>query len=68
MTPTLVELELLAKEYRAQLLLTAERGRRAPAGRAGHPFARLLIAAGRWLEATGRSMLADTQAVTGETR
>jgi len=69
MTPTVIEMELLAKEYRARLLLAAERERRAAAARVDHPFARLLIAAGRWLEAAGRGMLVNTATgVTGETR
>jgi hypothetical protein len=69
MTPTVIELELLAKEYRARMLLDAERERRAQAARVAYPFARLLIAAGRWFEAAGRSMLVKTATgVTGETR
>jgi hypothetical protein len=69
MTPTVIEMELLAREYRARMLLDAERERRARAARVDHPFARLLIAAGRWLEAAGRSMLVKTPTgVTGETR
>jgi hypothetical protein len=69
MTPTVIEMELLAKEYRARMLLEAERERRARAVRVDHPFAQLLIAAGRWLEAAGRSMLVNTATgVTGETR
>jgi hypothetical protein len=69
MTPTVIEMELLAKEYRARMLLDAERYRRAQAARLDHPIARLLITAGRWLEAAGRSMLARTATgVTGESR
>ena len=69
MTPTMIEMELLAEEYRARMLLDAERERRARAAQVDHPFARLLISAGRWLEAAGRSMLVKTATgVTGETR
>ena len=69
MTPTVIEMELLAKEYRSRMLRDAERERRARAARVDHPFARLLIVAGRWLEAVGRSMLVNTATgVTGETQ
>ena len=69
MTPTVIEMELLAKEYRARMLLEAERERRARAARVDHPFARLLIGTGRWLEAAGRSMLVGTATgVTEESR
>lgn len=64
MTPTWIELELLAKEHRAQMLAEAERDRRTRDARVGHPFARLLIVTGRWLEATGSSMLVRTAAGT----
>ena len=69
MTPTTIELELLAKDYRARMLLDAERERRARAARVDHLFARLLIVAGRRLEAAGRSILVNTPTgATGELR
>ena len=69
MTPTLIEMELLTKDHCARMLLEAERERRARAARTGHPFARLLIAAGQWLEAVGRNLLVRTSTgVTGEPR